>query len=85
MSKTGTEKCKRNALNKPAGKDCTCVTFKGRTKNPVHVWRCEKRSLRAHNRRQCRRGGAKSTMKSYRRGGRTYKVPAAKQFVRCHR
>ena len=55
------------ARRRSSGK-CTTVTFKrsakGRKIRPRSAWvtvkRCEGRKLRAHNRRQCRRGKGKS-------------------------
>lgn len=49
--------CAARAQNKRTSGDCKCVTFHRRGGAAVSVWRCENRKLRAHNRRQCRRGG----------------------------
>ena len=47
---------------------CKRITFHTKRGKPVHVVRCEGKKLRAHNKKQCRRGG---------RG------PKAHLFVKC--
>lgn len=47
------------------GKSCPIVFFHARGGKPVAVQRCKGRKLRAHNRKQCRKGGKGKDRKKF--------------------